>query len=95
MVARIVKVFPLNVNNYTDSQGVNKVFKTKAFILHDGRSSYFGEAKQENAESIEALNLQGGEVVNVHMTCNAREYKTKDAEVRYSNEFTITNMMKL
>lgn len=95
MVARIVKVFPINTNNYTDSQGVSKVFKTKAFILHDGRSSFFGEAKQENAESIEALNLQGGEVVNVHMNCYARDYKTSNGEVRYSNEFTITNMMKL
>lgn len=95
MVAKIVKVFPMNKRDYTDRQGQQQVFKSKGFVLHDGRSSYYAEAVQETAESIDALPLKDGDVVSVHMTCAAREYKTSADVVRYSNEYTISNMMML
>lgn len=95
MVVKIVKVLPLSTRNYTDRQGQEKVFKSKGFILHDGKSSFYAEAVQETAESIEALNPKSGEVVCAHLTCRAREFTTDSAEVRYSNDITISNMMKL
>lgn len=95
MITRIVKVLPLSKREYTDRNGQKAIFKTKAFILHDGKSSLYGEAIQENAESIDAMKLTEGVVVNVHFTMRCREYKTEQGEVRYSNEVTITNMMKL
>lgn len=95
MVVKIVKVYPMNKRDYTDRQGQPQVFKSKGFILHDGRSSYYAEAVQDTAESIDALPLKESDVVSVHMTCTAREYKTGAGEVRFSNEITITNMMML
>lgn len=95
MVTRIVKVYPLNSREYTDKSGQKKIFKSKAFIIHDGKSSYYVEAIQENAESIESLNAKEGDVVNVHVSCRAREFSTKDGEIKYANEITLTHMMKL
>lgn len=71
------------------------MFKSKGFILHDGKSSFYVEAVQDNAESIESLNLKESDLVNAHISCRAREYTTKDSEVKYTNEITLTHMMKL
>lgn len=95
MVAKVIKVFPLDSREYTDRQGQSQVFKSKGFILHDGFSSFYAEAIQGDAESIEALNVPDSAIVSVHMICQAREYKTKNDAVKYANEFTIQRMMLL
>lgn len=95
MITKLVKVFPLESREYTDRNGKAQQFKTKAFILHDGQSSFYAEAIQQDAESLEALNPQPEQIVSVHMVCQAREYKTKDGALKYANEFTISRMMVL
>lgn len=95
MIVKIVKALPMVARDYTDRQGQNQVFKSKGFVLHDGESSFYAEALQENAESLEALNPQEGKTASVHMHCVARDYKTQAGEQRYSNEFIIRRMMVL
>lgn len=95
MITKIIKVYPLDCREYTDRNNQKQVFKVKAFILHDGDSSIYAEAIQQDAESLEALNPQPDTVVSVHLTCVCREYKTRNDELRYSNEFTIRKMMVL
>lgn len=95
MVVKVIKVFPLSKREYTDQQGQNKVFKSKGYVFHDGVSSFYGEAVQESAEAFDVVKIKEGDIVAIGMRMVARQYTTKDAEVRYSNEITLTHIMKL
>lgn len=95
MVVKVIKVFPISRREYTDRQNQQQVFKSKGYVLHDGVSSFFAEAIQETAESVEVLGVLEGDVVAIGIRCVARTYTTKESEVRYSNEITLTHMMKL
>lgn len=92
MVYRIIKVAALQVHNYTDKQGNPATWKSKGFILSDGRNNFYGEAQQAVAESLETLALKGGEVVVGHIRFNAREYEVNGVK-RYSNEAIIESLM--
>ena len=89
---RIIKVFPLNIREYTTKDGQKQVWKSKGFLLSDGRNSTYAEAQMACAESLESLAFNGGEVVNAHLHTTAREYESNGMK-RYYNEVTIDAMM--
>lgn len=95
MIVKVIKVFPLSRREYTDRQGQQQVFRSKGFVMHDGVSSFYAEAVQENADSFEVLGVQEMEVVAIGLRVTARTFKTNDGELRYSNDVTLTHMMKL
>lgn len=92
MVYRIIKVEKLSTHNYTDRQGKPAIWKTKGFLLSDGRNNFYAEAQQSMAESLETLALKSGELVVCHVKFNAREYETNGVK-RYSNEVIIDSLM--
>lgn len=93
MVARIIKVFPLNSREYTDRQGQKQVFKSKGFIINAGEGTIYAEAVQETATSIEELNVQEGDIAFIQLQHVAREYKDGNGVTRYSNEATLRQML--
>lgn len=95
MVTKVLKVFETQERTYTDKQGVQQQWKSKGFIFHDGRSSFYAEANQEVCASIEALKVKVGDTVMLHVFCYARTYKDKEQRERVNNEMTILNMTKL
>lgn len=94
MTAKILMVYPLVSREYTDRENQQKVFKSKAIIIHDGKSSIYAEAIQDIADQLESQNLQVGDMVSIHLSCRAREYNDTKGNKRVSNEITITNLMK-
>lgn len=93
MVARIIKVFPLNSREYTDRNGQKAVFKSKGFIINAGEGNIYAEAVQETATSIEELNVQEGEAAFIQLQYVAREYKDGNGVTRYSNEVTLRQLL--
>lgn len=93
MVAKIIKVFPLNSREYTDRMGQKAVFKSKGFIINAGEGNIYAEAVQETATAIEELKVQEGEAVFIQLQHVAREYKDGNGLTRYSNEVTIRQLL--
>lgn len=93
MVAKVIKVFPLNSKEYTDRQGQKAVFKSKGFIINAGEGNIYAEAIQETATAIEELNVQEREAVFLQLQHVAREYKDGNGLTRYSNEVTIRQLL--
>lgn len=95
MVTKIIKVFQMSTRQYTDRQGVAQVFKSKGFILHNGDGTIYAEAVQEQADQLQQLDIHEGDCAFVQLASVAREYKTQQGETRYSNEFTIRQMVMI
>lgn len=95
MILKIDKVFPLVAREYTDRDGRKQVFKSKGFVLRDDRNYYYAEAVQEWAEHWENNPIKEGTTVKTTLKCNARQYKDAQGVVRYSNEISIANIMKV
>lgn len=93
MVAKIIKMFPLNSREYTDRNGQKAVFKSKGFIIYAGEGNIYAEAVQDTATAIEELNVQEGDVVFIQLQHVAREYKDGNGVTRYSNEVTIRQLL--
>lgn len=93
MFVKIIKVFNLSTREYTDRQGTQQTFVSKGFILSDGRNTFFAEALQELARTVDALGFKEGDYAIAHFVFQAREYTTKDGVVRYSNEITINGFL--
>ena len=95
MVTKIIKVFPMTSRQYTDRQGNSATFKTKGFILHNGSGTIYAEAVQENAENLDTLDIHENDCAFVQLASVARTYKDSKGNERYSNEFTITQMVMI
>lgn len=95
MVAKVIIVYPLVEREYTNREGKKAIFKSKGLGIHNGRSSIYAEALQEEADEMERLNLQVGEIVSVHLRCNVRSYTDSQGNSRVTNDITITNLMRL
>jgi len=93
MVAKIIKVFPLNSREYTDRNGQKAIFKSKGFIINAGEGNIYAEAVQDTATVIEELNVQEGEAVFIQLQHVARDYKDSNGLTRYSNEVTIRQLL--
>lgn len=94
MTAKVIIVYPLVEREYTNREGKKAVFKSKGLIVHNGRSSIYAEALQEEADEIEKFNLQVGEMVIVHLRCNVRNYTDSKGDNRVTNDITITHLMR-
>lgn len=95
MVIKFVKVLPLNRREYTDRNGQASVFRTKPFIVASENGQLYVEAIQEQADALEALDIHEGDCAFAQISTTAREYKTKDNDVRYANEVTLTKCVML
>lgn len=93
MLAKLLKVFPLQSRSYTDRNGQPQVFKTKPFLLQHETGSIYAEATQDLAQRLEDEKVEVGMCAFVSVTSVAREYKTAKDETRYANEHTITNLV--
>lgn len=94
MVAKVIVVYPLVEREYTNREGKKAIFKSKGLGIHNGRSSIYAEALQEEADEVERMNLQVGEMVSVHLRCNVRSYTDSKGDNRVTNDITITNLMR-
>lgn len=94
MTAKILMVYPLVSREYTDRENQQKVFKSKAIIIHNGKSSIYAEAIQDMADQVESQNVKIGDMVNIYLTCRAREYTDAKGSKRVANEVTINNLIK-
>lgn len=94
MVAKVIIVYPLCEREYTNREGKKAIFKSKGLGIHNGRSSIYAEALQEEADEVERMNLQVGEMVSVHLRCNVRSYTDSNGANRVTNDITITNLMR-
>lgn len=94
MVAKVLVVYPLVEREYTNRENKKCIFKSKGFGLHTGKSSIYAEALQEQAEELEKMNLQCGEMVSVYLQCRVREYTDSQGNKRVANDITITHLMR-
>lgn len=94
MICKIVQVFPLQVREYTDRDNRPQVFKSKGFLLDDGRHTIYAEAIQEWAQFHEDNKVKANDTVICHPVCRARSYKDNQGNERYSNEITIQAIKK-
>lgn len=94
MVAKVIVVYPLIEREYTNREGKKAIFKSKGLGIHNGRSSIYAEALQEEAEEVERMNLEVGEMVSIHLRCNVRGYTDSQNNNRVTNDITITNLMR-
>lgn len=94
MITKVIMVFPLVEREYTDRENRKQVFASKGLVLHDGKSSIYAEAIQEQAREVDKLDLQVGEAVSAHIQCRVREYTDSQGTKRVSNEITLTNLMR-
>ena len=76
------------------SNGVQVDVKVAGMKLTDGRNTIYAEGFRERAEMIEKLNLQKGDVVQLHLSTSVRE-STKDGVRYFGNNVTIDSCQLL
>ena len=86
---------PLVTREYQTREGRTDLFKVKGFILSNGQSTFYCEAVQQTAETLENMQLVAGNVGNAVMTFRARDYKDSQGTTRYSNEITLQAFMPI
>ena len=74
--------------------GMPTEVKVVSIILSDGHNTLYAEAYRERADAVEQLGLMKGDVVQVHLSVNARA-KTKDGVTYYMNFVTIDALQLL
>ena len=85
-------MLPLAERSYMDKQGNPQTFASQGFVLTDGINTVYAETIGNYAKAAQALKLEQGMLVNVHLVSDVRQYMDKDGVVRYSNEVRITNI---
>lgn len=88
----IKQAFPLVERPYTDRNGIQTLFASRAFIFSDGIDTIHAEAVGDYARSIANVDFQPGTIHAVILQFTAREWKDKDGVTRYSNEARITRI---
>ena len=95
MLVKIINVWPLVAREYQTREGRTELFKVKQFVMSNGQSTYYCEAVQQTAETLEKLELVAGNVGNAIFTFRARDYKDSQGATRYSNEVTLQSFMPI
>lgn len=76
------------------SNGVQVDVKAAGLTLTDGKNSLYAEGYRERADLIEKLELQKGDVVQLHLSASIRK-NTKDGVTYYGNNVTIEGIQVL
>lgn len=93
MQLKVLKVFETRNVPYTGKDGQQQVFTVKGFHLTDGWHTFYAEATQDTARVIDALNVQEGEIVAVHLQVTTRAYKDAQGAERLANEVRIHSLL--
>lgn len=86
---KILESAPLQVRNYTDRNGEQKVFKYRPFIISDGIDKMYAEAQGEYAESIATRNFTLGTAYTISLNISMREWQAQDGTKRFNNDAII------
>lgn len=91
VTVQILEQFPLAERQYTDLNGVQKVFASRGFKLSDGIDTFFAEAVGDYARSLTQLDVNVFHRVQGSWQC--RDYNGSDGSIRHQNNFTINKIV--
>ena len=76
------------------SNGVQTDVNVIGLLLTDGKNTLYAEGFRERADLIEKLQLQKGDIVQLHLSTGVRK-NTKDGVTFYGNNVTVENIQLL
>ena len=90
---RIADICPLKISQVkSQSDGSMRDFHTQGYVLTDGINTIYAETKGAYADAVQALKLEVGATVSVHLEANVFSKDYEDGSRRYFNELRITNI---
>lgn len=95
MLAKILKVFPLEQREFTAKDGSNQVFQSKKVALLFDGGSVVGELLQEKAAFYEKHPLYEHSQVFVNLQFQYKEIPSKNGGMFVSNEVIIQKIVEL
>lgn len=95
MLAKILKVYPLEQREFTAKDGTNQVFQSKKVALLFEGGSVIGELLQEKAVFYEKYPLHEHSQVFVSLRFQYKEIPSKNGGMFVSNEVIIHNIVEL
>ena len=76
------------------TNGIPTEVKVVGLMLTDGKNKLYAEAFRERADLVEKLQLQKGDIVELHLSTNAT-CREKDGNKFYNNMVTVDGIMVL
>lgn len=95
MLAKILKVYPLEQREFTAKDGSNQVFQSKKVALLFDSGSVVGELLQEKAAFYEQHPLHEHSQVFVNLHFQYKEIPAKNGGTFISNEVVIQKIVEL
>ena len=87
----IIEQRPLQSRPYTDSQGQNRVFYSKGFVLSNGIDEFYAEMVGDMARDSGEYDKNTYHTMQGYI--KARSYQDKNGATRYENQIIITKMI--
>ena len=82
---------PLISRPYTASDGTQKVFHSRGFILSDGVDEFYAEMLGDMARDVQPFEVNIWHRVQAYI--KQRQWQDKNGQTRYENQIVITKMV--
>ena len=92
----IIEQRPLQSRPYTDSQGQNRVFYSKGFVLSNGIDEFYAEMTGDMAAQCTDFDTSVTHRMQAHRmqgTIRQRRFTDKNGQERFENQIFITRMV--